>query len=181
MVWDKKTRVNYEEPLINKIRRLEHFEKTGEFMDPKDKKKKDKPFRIKKKLSRRQMRDNYILVFFIRNNLTIAVRKEKIENDMIHIKELDKYYMATADYIFRYEKFPAIMIQEWNAEPINPTMLARKAIDDRTSAVHDKFVVTAAKLAVVPTKKKFSMGLIWIIVGVIALLVIFSLVFGKKG
>jgi uncharacterized Rmd1/YagE family protein len=156
MVWDKKTRVNYEEPLINKIRRLEHFEKTGEFMDPKDKKKKDKPFRIKKKLSR-------------------------IENDMIHIKELDKYYMATADYIFRYEKFPAIMIQEWNAEPINPTMLARKAIDDRTSAVHDKFVVTAAKLAVVPTKKKFSMGLIWIIVGVIALLVIFSLVFGKKG
>lgn len=132
-----------------------------------------------KRLKPSALKKNYCLVFIIHNNLQLTIDKLPIIDDMIYIKKFDMYYHAGANYIFRYNNLPAILIQEWSLEPINPEMLRRKTLDEKMLAYPQKILITLLRRGQITQPKRGIGGwIIYVILGLVGVFIIYTIATG---
>jgi hypothetical protein len=161
--------------------RLDELTKRIEEQEEKTVKKKEKGFKIPTKLGVGKLKQNYVLVLRLKTNQQIVVDKLPINDDMIYLKDNDTYHSATTDCVWRYKNFPVLVLPEWSLQPLNPTELYEKSVQNKELVLPQRALIKAIELSQIKKKKG---GNIWLIVGIIIALVagiaILSQVLKKK-
>lgn len=143
--------------------------------------KKDKLFKVPGKLSVGKLKKNYILLIRLRTNQQVVIDKLPIEDDMIYLKDSDTYHSATTDCVWRYKNFPVMILPEWSLQPISPTELFEKSVQNKELALPQRALIKAIEMSQIKKKKGMN---IWIIVGIIIAIIagvaILSQVLKKK-
>ncbi len=133
-----------------------------------------------KKLSKGNVLKNYILVFLLKSNLQVVIKKVQITDNMIFLKETGTYHSVRADDIFIYDgKIPSIILPEWSLQPVSAEFLQQKVMDSKSWSFPQKVIIQAMKKS---EEKKTGLGgnfLIWAILGIAGLYLLSQLLGGK--
>jgi len=167
------------------------------FMDKlKGTKKLEKEFKLPKKFrldSKRKLKENYAIIFYIRDNGSLDIYNAPIVDEGVYIKESGMYHTATANYVLRYKKYPALIIPEWNLNPIgkpeeqkphpfDPSTDIAEAEEKGMLSLPQKVLINRLALAEAGLLKKGKMGgkmILWVILGGIAVIYGLSKLLGK--
>jgi hypothetical protein len=125
------------------------------------------------RLSMARMKKNYALVFVLKTNGGMEIKKIPIEDNTIKIGDI--YYEATARNVFRYKKYPVVIVPEWNITPLakpediafDPEKNFKEAVDEGKLSAAEKFILHAIKMDLVSGKKKMSWTTVLIVLGAI--------------
>jgi hypothetical protein len=133
----------------------EIYERFQQFDESKSKKKYKLP------LSQRigaagKIKKGYILVFLLTTNGTINPKFLPVEKDIIYLKKNRTFHIASSNYMWRYGKYPAIILNEYNLEPLNPKEMYEQALKDKKIAWNEEFLVYLMEQ--MQLKKKTSFG-----------------------
>jgi hypothetical protein len=140
--------------------------------------KKEKKFRLPFGMgSNRKLKKNWVIVILLRTNQNIAIKFLPIINDMIKLKDNSTYHLATTDFMWRYKKYPVMVLPEWSLKPIQPKELLEETVKNGELALPQKVVINAMELSQLKDEKKGIGGgfIIWIIVAVVAVVVVMNL------
>lgn len=132
--------------------------------------KKEKLFKLpfRAKLSKKKVADGWVTVVGINNNRELAfTRKPVIEgvyewNGVPHI--------ATADYVLTYKGKPAVIQPEWSLKPISPADNYAETEKEQLRSAGYKLVLNYLEKKEIDAKK-MSGGVIWWIIGGLAVVV----------
>ena len=134
-----------------------------------------------KKPSRRQLKKNWIIAFILKTNGQMIVKKIRVEDNMVYIKETQTYHSVKTDDIFIYDgKFPAIILPEWSLEPLSQEMITRKVMEEGSWSFPQKILINAMKKAEIKQKGPMGNILIWVILGLGGLYLISQIISGGK-
>ena len=139
------------------------------------KNKSDREFKLPSKVrKKKKIKQNYAVVAFIRNNGYVDFTLAPIVNDAIYIKQTDKYYPATADYIMRHKEYPMLIQPEWSIEPFSAKKhFTETELEGKVSSPQ-KFLIKVMNEANSDILQKKSMGgKMLIIVGVLVVVGIY--------
>jgi len=109
---------------------------------------------------------NIILVLFIRSNGSTIFKLVPIVDDTIKIGEY--FYEASANYILKYNKFPLLIIKEWDMQPLKLKDEVKESIDGGRMTAGEKYILTRMKLEMIKPKMQFN---IWVIIIAIVVVV----------
>ncbi len=153
------------------------LDKLIEVLEPKKKSK-----RIKlPKLKKAKLKQNYALVIYIKDNLSIEMEYLKIENEYIYIRKTNSYHLATSKYIMNYKGIPTIVQPTWSLEPFCPSKNYDETIAANKGANPQKILITLMEQSSLKLKKKLGggKGMIILVVGIVAVLYFISKLLGK--
>jgi hypothetical protein len=153
--------------LIAKAARIDEYAKKS--------KKKQKKFKFLPKLGKGKLKKNFAIIILMRTNGYLDLMRLPIEDGFVYIKKVDMRYSVTVDNVLRWNNLPVLIIQEWSLEPICPTMLQRKTMDEKMSAWPQKILIDALKKGQISPKKMGGNIILWIIGGVVVLFLIASI------
>jgi len=131
------------------------------------------PFKVRSQLNTLAQKDK-VLILLLKSNRDIEPITAKITNGFIQIGE--KFYNCSTAFIYLWlHKFPCIVLQEWNLEPIGTkdyfdAMKAGKKSDAQTIIIR----ALENKENLGKTKISGKMGIIIFIVGAILVYVLFG-------
>jgi len=116
------------------------------------------------RLSRKNLKNNYITVLYIQDNKEAQFMKVPIDESTVMIK--DKPHLVTPEDIMTYKGKPIVIIPSWNYKPFSPTENMDEALKDNTHTKGLELLLNRMKKQIIlPTKGSFN----WLlIVGVIA-------------
>ena len=149
--------------LKDEIKRLKS--KIDGDVDTKDKKKKFK-LPSKARLSRRNLRDNYVTVLHLNNNHTGEFLKVKIDESTTMVNGIPRI-ANTEEIIYIDGKTPLIIQPEWSVKPISISDNYEKSVKDELTSEGFSVLLNRMKKEAIKTKKKMS-G--WIIVLILAVI-----------
>jgi len=152
------------------VSRMEQLEIYLAELDKK-KKKKFKLGRKLEKLSKVKLKQNYIIVLYLRTNGTILINQYKIEDEKIFIKESGLYHSVTTDSILNYNGKPFVIQPEWSLTPIIPREHALKTQEKGESALPQKVILELSEAGKIKKKSALPFS------GKIALLILVAVVF----
>ena len=136
------------------------------------KKKKKRPMRIPfaAKLTRRDMKENYANVLYIRENHNVEFMKLPISEGAVLIN--DKPYVASTDYVLHYKNKPFLIIPEWGTHPFSKASNLNQAERDQRTNLGYKILLNKMKTESIEPKKRLKVSgwliLTLIILGIIA-------------
>lgn len=143
----------------------EKLDKLLELID-KDKGSKEKKFKFPK-LSNGKMKKNYVIAIILKTNKQMDIKKLRVEDMTVFLKDNKTYHLALTDFVMRYKKWPVIILPEWDLQPISIDELQNKTISEHRLALPQKIIIERMAMAQL-NKKKGSLKGVLIIVGVIA-------------
>jgi len=164
---------------LSLIEKIDKIDKVLDLKKLEDEHKKRFKLPWNKKLSKGNILKNYIIVFLLKSNLQLVIKKVQITDNMIFLKETGTYHSVKADDIFIYDKFPAIILPEWSLEPISAEFLQSKVVERKSWAYPQKVVIQAMKKAEEKPKGIGGNFLIWAILGIAALYLLSQVLGGK--
>jgi len=138
-------------------------------------KKKPKKFKIRRKITKQQLKQNYLNIQFHRRNGTFDFLIKPIENGMVYIPEVDAYYDYNQEDIQYHNGKPFIQLAEWHLRTFTPF----KEISDEGNVEAEKIMIRATRLAELKAKKGFKLGKGFFIV--IAIIVVIGLIMSALG
>jgi hypothetical protein len=145
-----------------------------------EKKAKEKKIKFPK-VSKGKLKKNYVIVILLRTNKQIDMRVLPIQDNMVYLKDNETFHIATTDYVMRYKNYPVIILGEWDLQPISPDELMNKTISEKRLALPQKIIIQAMKQAQLSGKKKgINIGIILIVIGAIAAVVVVANLLKKK-
>ena len=141
---------------------------------------KKKKFRLSGKIRsniRRFHKKNNILVFLLREGKGMIVEVTQMFKGMVFIN--NDWHSVPEESIFWYEnKWPAIILPEWDLQALIPDKLHGDAVDKKRIVAPQSIILRALKLEEVKMKAGglfAGKGLIWLIIGAgILLYIIFG-------
>ena len=146
-----------------------------------EKKKEESGFKIPKKLNIKKLKKNYVLLIRLRTNQQVVMDRVPIEDDMIYLKENDTYHSATTDCVWRYKNFPVMILPEWSLQPISPTELFEKSVQNKELALPQRALIKAIEMSQIKKKKGMNIWIIVIIIiAIVAGVAVLSQVLKKK-
>lgn len=126
--------------------------------------------------SKGKLKKNYAIVEWVSTNGYSRIDFAPIEDDFVYNKHAGTWHKATSEYIIWYNKYPKLIIPEFNNTPINFKKYSEKIEAEGSSARNQKTLIEIGRKAELAGKKKFSMNIMWIIIGgIIALYLIASI------
>ncbi|UCD20533.1 MAG: hypothetical protein JSW08_02010 [archaeon] len=155
--------------------RLDGLENTLEQLGRLDKKERKKKLKILKKVSNQKLRKNYVIVFLLKTNLQIDAKLAQIEDGTIYLDKERTYHVATPDSIWRYKKYPAIILKEWDLKPLTPYELYEETVQSQSLSHPQKFLIDVMMRAQLK-KKGMKINMLWIILGIVGVVVIMALI-----
>jgi len=131
--------------------------------------------------SKKKIKDNYVLYFYLRSNRQLEISMEKVENDMVYVKKTDHSYSASTDSIGYYSGLPFIIQPEWRVEPITPSEIEGTP-EDTKSSLAQKIIIN--RIQEVDIKPRGGLGsggktILYIIGGSIAAYLLYSALTGQ--
>ena len=160
----------------------EKFDKLLEVLEPKSKSRKKLKL---PKLNKVKLKQNYVLVVYIKDNLSIDMKYLKIENEYIYIPETNTYHLATSEYVMNYKGIPTIIQPAWSLEPLVPSTFSPKKHYKETEDANkgsnpQKVLIHLMELSNPKIKGKGGSKLtIYVVVGVVAALYFLTTLLGK--
>lgn len=134
-----------------------------------------------KKPSRGQLKKNWIIAFILKTNGQMIVKKLRVQDNMVYIKETQTYHSVKTDDVFIYDgKFPAIILPEWSLEPVSQEMLTRQVMEQGSWSFPQKVLINAMKKAEIKQKGPIGNILIWVVLGLGGLYLISQIITGGK-
>ena len=85
------------------------------FEEIQEKKKFKLPFGAKPGVAKRKK--NYAIVQILKTNGAVDFKMFPIEDNTIKVGDI--YYETTTKHVFRYKKYPLVIILEWNITPVS--------------------------------------------------------------
>lgn len=153
------------------------------------KKKVGKEYKLPNKIravGKKKIKENYVLLIYVRTNGNIEMGFAPINNDLVYVKQTGLYHAANAKYIMRYQKYPAMIVLEYSLIPINseeqkftsePLNLEEHYIEAEKKgeiSFPQKVVIAATKAAQMGSPMQFQgKTLLWI--GIIAIVLLYLL------
>lgn len=168
---ERRERINKEQEEAPETLR-DKLDKMIELMESSSKGKKKRGFKLPigiKIGAKGKLRKNYVLIFLLRTNGTIDIKFLQIQNDMIYLSKNQTYHISTPDFMFRYKKYPVLILPEYSVQPIRPSELLKDAATTGNLATSEKVLLNMIKLANLQPQKKQIPGkmLFFIIIGII--------------
>lgn len=80
--------------------------------------------------SQKKIKENYVLVVYLRSNRHAEFKWSPIVDDSVYVQQTDLWYPAVGGCIFQYKKFPMVVIPEWNLSPITNKPIPFDPIED---------------------------------------------------
>lgn len=149
-----------------------------------------KEYKLPKKIraiSKKKIKQNYVLLFYVRTNGNLEIEFAPINNDLVYVRQTGLYHAANAKYVMRYEKYPVMIVLEWSLLPLNSEeehKAASKPLDleehykktEREGAISfpEKVVIAATKAAQMGTPMRFE-GKTWIWIGLVVIVILYLL------
>ena len=141
--------------------------------------------RSKKKLEKQ----NYAIGIILKTNGSADIVLCPIVDDLAYVKQFDNSYVVGANYVFRYKKYPLIVIPEWNMEaishkpkPFSPEEDLENIANGSADLSYPRKVMVnnLAKVASeMKDKKTMGMNWLWILIGVGVVLYFITKLIGK--
>lgn len=147
----------------------------------KGKKSKKRQF-LKLRLTKDQIKKNFVSYILLRDNGSMDIRKMRIQDGAIYIPENKTYHMAQGNHIWTYKgNLPVIVQPEWSTEPVTKESLTRQSIKEGTNVMGQKFLIKKAEEVAAGLKVKSPVDKKWVlyIIGGIALIYLISMAFGN--
>ena len=157
--------------------RMNDIEKS--LIDIKDNKK-SKKFKLpfKAKLSKNNIKKNYVTVELIHENGNIEFLKTPINNGTIEIEGVPR--ISTTDYTIFYKGKPFIILPAWSMIPFSPVENYEQTVRDKLTTAGRRLIIERMKLDAIKAKKG-SFGIIgWVFLGLAVLGVGYFLIKGGK-
>lgn len=152
------------------------LDKLIEVLEPKKKSKKFKLPKIKKA----KLKQNYALVIYIMDNLSVEMEYLKIENEYIYIRKTNSYHLATSKYVMNYKGIPTIVQPVWDLEPFCPSKHYDDTVENNRGANPQKILITLMEQSNLKLKKKVGgKAMIWIVIGIAVGLYFLTKLLGK--
>lgn len=142
-------------------------------------KKSKKGFKIpyKGKLSKKNIKDNYVTYLFIKNNRDTDIFKAQIDEGTTLIKGSPR--LATTDDIIYYKGKPMIIQPEWSVKPFSPSQNYQETVNDKLKSAGYSLLLNRMQKEAIEAKKKMNGMMIIIIIAVIGIAA-FMLLGGTK-
>ena len=142
------------------------YKKLGDADIPEPNKEKKFKFKLGKgRLSKKNIKDGYVTVLYIHNNLHAEFMKKQIIQNTIKI---DDYHEATTEDIVMHKNKPLIIVCEWNEKPFNGRRDYEDAAQAKTLTYGQKYILNRMKSDLIKPKNPISgMTIIWIIVALV--------------
>lgn len=156
MVYIPKYNDDRRETFRSKIERIERIMERFEEQDERRAKKKFKIPMGMRTGSKGKIKKGHVLVFLLRTNGNVDIKFLPIKYDMIYINENRTFHLAGSKYVFRYKKYPAIILPEWDLQPICPKELYDDAVDKGRTAWSQVPILDAMLLSQIKPKKSFG-------------------------
>ena len=134
------------------------------------KEKKGKKFKIpyKGRLNKKNLKDNYVTVLYLKNNHTGEFIKVKIDESATMINGIPR--IATTDEIIYIDgKTPLIIQPEWSVKPISISDNYEEAVKKELTSEGFSVLLNKMKKEAIQTKKKMSGWIIIVIIAVIGI------------
>jgi hypothetical protein len=160
--------------LKDEIRKLN--ESVGKLAEGGEKKPREFKLPFSKRVKGASAKKNYATVMLIQENGEVTFKKEKIDNQVIHIDGVPR--IATGDMVLRYKKNPMIIQPSWSVKPFSPTENYADTEKQNLNVKGYKLLMTIMKQEAISKKTSFGWGLA--ILGlIIAGVIVYALFFGK--
>lgn len=153
----------------------ERISKIEKIINPKGKDVREKKFKLPFNIltAKGKLKKDYIVALILKTNGACEIKMLQIEDNTVQINEV--YYETTSKHIFRYKKYPLIIIPEWNISPITHEPMPFDPEEDIDMAVREgrlssaeKFILHAIKMDLVKQKMKINFGIILIVLAAVA-------------
>ena len=156
--------------LKDEIRRLK--EKIDQ-EEPKKEKKKRFKLPGKAKLSRKNLKDGYVTICYIKNNRDVEFFKVPIDESTTMIKGVPR--LATTDDMLFFKKNPLLIVPEWSIKPFSPTDHYDDTVKERLRSAGYALLMNRMQKETLSLKKKMSGWIIILIIAVIGVIGFFLL------
>lgn len=151
-------------------------ESVGKLAEQKEKKPKEFKLPFGKRVKGAAAKKNYVTVMQIQENGEVDFKKEKIENQVIHIDGVPR--IATGDMVLRYKRNPLIIQPSWSVKPFSPADNYSEAEKQNLNIKGYKLLMTVMKQEAISKKTSIGWG-IAIFGLVIAAIIVYALFFGS--
>jgi len=144
-----------------------------------EKEEKVKPFKLPfgKKVSKSQLKKNYVLVIKVNENGNPEWRKEQIKEQTVMIDGVPR--IATPEYIIPYKKTPVMVIPSWSVEPINWKRHHEESLFNNTNTAGYQLLLNRMKLSGVEGMKPKMKGWIaWVLGAIVLGVIVYALFTG---
>ena len=133
-------------------------------------KKKEKKFKLpsKARLNRKNLKDNYVTVLYLKNNRTAEFMKLPIDESSTMVNGIPR--IATADEVLYLDgKTPLIIQPEWSVKPFSPSDNYEEAVKMQLTSEGYTVLINRMKKEAIATKKKMPGWIIIVIIAVIGI------------
>ena len=130
------------------------------------------------KLSKANIKKNYVNVIYIKDNKDMNIVKLPIEDETVTIDGLPR--VASSDYVMLLNGKPTIIQPSWSIAPFNPTKDITETEAQELSAKGRRLVFAKMKNDIIAPKKMGGGMMIWIILGLAVLGIGYYLMKGGK-
>lgn len=149
------------------LKKLEALENQGE--------KTEKEYKLgamKRMGDKRKIKKNYALTHLLMTNGNIKTKFNRIVDDEIFVKEFNKSYKASTNFVGYSGRYPTIIISEWDLLPISRESLYTLAQEGRLAIAQDTTIHNIERaMGLLKKKKTFGgAGMILLIIGIGAVL-----------
>jgi hypothetical protein len=121
-----------------------------------------------KKLSRGQLKKNYVRYLYIDENRNMKAMKVPIDEGIVSTDGVPR--IATTDYMLTWDGQPTIIQPSWSLKPFDPVVSREETTKDKMNSAGIKLILKRIEEGTVNTKKKLSGAVIFGIV--IAIIVV---------
>lgn len=119
------------------------------------------------KLSKPNLKRNYINVIYIKENGHFDVLKLPIEKGTIEIDGVPR--ISTADCILNYKNKPFMILPSWSLKPFIPQEDYEETVKDKWGIAGRKLIIDRMHRDAIDSKKKNIPLIWWIILGMIVI------------
>jgi hypothetical protein len=132
------------------------------------------------KIDENKMKKGWVIVILLRTNGNLDIQKLPISEGMIRLKDNETYHMAEADYIWRYKKYPVLILPEFSVEPLKAINLAEEVRKEGKGVDAQRFIIKAIEMSQIEKKKMGgSKVILWIIAAIVIIYLAFQFIGGK--
>jgi len=159
-------------------KKVERIEELMERFVEKNEKTSKKKFKMPKKIAKgikKKVKKGGLVVFVIRTNGEIIPKLLESKYDLIELKDNGTFHLAGANYMFRYNGYPALILPEYSLEPLNPKDLYMNIVNQQKESWHEKVLLKIMELSEIKKSKGMAGAGKWILFAIIGIAIFYAI------